>query len=123
MLHNLYADLCGNTELICVWEGDTDGTIIWTLIVEDPLSGEPCVVSHQCTSGLLSALREAWDFIALSGALRVLSHASDADSVASIWARDFGPYFSRLADIAGPKAIKISGVAYTVWQARGLERG
>jgi len=118
MLHNLFVEITGNATLIVVWEGQNAEAFVWTLIVEDPVDGTPCVVSRTSRGVLRSCLREAWDFIVVSDTFRVLAHSASADSITDVWVRDFGAHFARVADAVGTKAVQVSGVAYRIWGNR-----
>ena len=122
MLHNLAIDLVANGELVLAWEGgDFHDRVYWTIIIEDPTSGEPLTICHHTDGGLHNALREAWALLTNSDDFKVMAATSTTETITSFWGRAYGVNFSRGIDVCSTKALQVPGMAYRLWGRHGID--
>jgi len=115
MLLQLYIDLTANMVLILSWEKENDDEVAWTLLGEEPFSGQPFVYSRGGYPNVHVAGIAAWQWIEKGTYLTVLPAVDGLLTIQDVWTRELGANFSRAIEVATAKDVKVSGVVLSAW--------
>lgn len=118
MLLQLFIDLTANMCLIFTWEKENETDVAWTLLGEDPLSGQPFVYACGGYPNLTVAAIGAWQWLEKGTYLTVMPAVDGLPSIQDVWGRVLGANFSRAIAVASAKDVKIPGVVLSAWSAR-----
>jgi len=118
MFLNVYVDLCGNASLVFVREGSLDGSWCWTLIGEDPLTGQPFVLLGKRHDTFPDAAREAFQCIGNGRWFDIRPAIEGLPSITDVWRRTFGPGFSHVINLVETGKGEIPGVSVISYYER-----
>jgi len=122
MLSNVVIDLVGNFSLLFAWIGEKPNNVYWTLIGEDPISGQPFILSGGPADTFARAASEAWKCIASGDWFDVRAAIEGLPPVSTIWRRAFGPNFSHVVSFVETGKGEIPGVALIRYHTRAEHR-
>jgi len=123
MLHNVIVDVVGNCSLAFVWEGDQFSDVRWTLLGEDPISGQPFIVCGGPCDRLEDAAREAWRTITSGHWFDIRPALEGMPSITSVWRRAFGSSFYDVIEFIKTEKGEVPGVAYIKYNDRREQHG
>src|ERR1043166_1060428 len=111
MLSDGIIDLVGNFSLLFSWEGETPKNVYWTLIGEDPTTGQPFILCGGPADDFPRAASEAWECILSGRWFDVRAAIEGLPSIEAIWRRAFGRGFGDVIKFVQTGKGEISGVA------------
>jgi len=118
MLKNVLVDIVGNFTLVFIGETGREAYWTWSLIGEDPITGQPFIISGLRHGTFADAAIQAWRDITNADWFDIRPAVEGLPPITNVWRRAFGSGFSHVTKFVETGEGQVSGVAVLTYLSR-----
>lgn len=120
MLKNVMVDIVGNMTLVLIGVTEPEEKWTWCVFGEDPITGQPFILSGSWVATVEVCAGEAWQHIINGGWFNVQPAIEGLPPITDVWRRAFGPNFRDVIELVQTGQGEIPGVSVLTYHKLGL---